>query len=162
LIGCQFVYQALSEAQKNQVLDFWQTSGLVPEREAVSRVNQVACVLSVDQQFAGVITVYPGEFAAPGLVYFFVRMAIVPSLRGHQPLRKYALQTLFHRLKQQYAPQIQGLVFEQENPKLARLGETTEFFQKRGYLYHGKSARGLQLWYVRFDEPRGIFAEACA
>ena len=84
-------------------------------------------------------------------------MFIKKEFRGDNALRTKLMQLNFKELKKKYEKNLHGIVVELENEKLAKLGEKSKYFQQRGYTYHGKSPRGLQLWYVRFDEPNGIF-----
>lgn len=152
-----FVYGHLSPKEKEGVIHLWTRCGVVSLAEAQKRVEQVSTLITCNEKIIGVSTVYVCDFAAPNTPYFYFRMFIEEAFRGSNALRTQVMQVNFHELKKQYGDTIYGLVLELENTKLAHLGEKTDFMRKRGYTYFGKSARGLQLWYVRFDEPKGIF-----
>lgn len=152
-----FVYEHLSQENKLGVIDLWTRCGVLPLAEAQKRVEQVSTLITCKEKIIGVSTVFICDFAAPNNPYFYFRMFIEEAFRGSNALRTQVMQVNFYELKKQYAPHVHGLVLELENTKLAHLGEKTDFMSKRGYSYYGKSARGLQLWYVRFDEPKGIF-----
>lgn len=155
-----FVFRNLADSQKEQVINMWLSCGVLSRQAAEQRVNQVSTMV-FDQQnrLTGVSTVYTADFGAPDNPYFYFRMFITPSARGSNEMRKKVMQMNYSGLKKQYASQVHGLVLELENTKLDALAKNSAYFTKRGYTYHGKSARGLQLWYIRFDEPKGIFAE---
>lgn len=154
-----FVYNNLTYRQKQQIITMWLESGVLSRQVAEQRVDQVSTMIfDQDDQLIGVSTVYAADFCTPNNPYFFFRMFIIPSARGSNLMRTENMQLNFASLKNQHGSQAHGLVLELENPKLAALGTNSTYFSERGYTYQGKSARGLQLWYVRFDEPKGIFA----
>lgn len=154
----QFVYQQLTLAQQQQIIEMWLQSGVLNRETAEQRVKEVS-TLVFDQygELAGVSTVYPADFTSPNNPYFFFRIFIKPSARGSYILLDDVTKVNYANLKKEYANRCHGLVVELENLKFDGLGKRTTYFSKRGYSYQGKSARGLQLWYVRFDEPRGIY-----
>lgn len=155
----EYVYRNISDHHKRQVIDMWLSCGVLTRQVAQQRVEQVSTlVFDRQDQLIGVSTVYAADFCAPDNPYFFFRMFIVPSARGSNLMRTEIMQMNFAQLKASFSSQAHGLVLELENPKLAALGQKSSYFTERGYTYQGKSARGLQLWYVRFDEPKGIFA----
>jgi hypothetical protein len=156
-LDLKFVYKTLSPKQKEGVIEMWTSAGVVPLEEAVKRVEQVSSLILFDEEIVGVSTVYPADLAAQGDTYFFSRMFIKEQYRGSIALRTKVKQLNFYELKKRYEKSVNGLVLELENQKFARLGANTDYMSKRGYTYYGKSVRGLQLWYVRFDEPKGIF-----
>ncbi|MBA3026478.1 MAG: hypothetical protein FP820_08715 [Sulfurimonas sp.] len=156
-LNLKFVYGTLSPTEKESVIHMWTTARVVPLQEAIKRVEQVSSLILYNDEIVGVSTVYTDDLSKVGDTYFFSRMFIKEAYRGSNTLRAKVLQLNFHELKKRYEQQTNGLVLELENIKLARLGENTNYMQKRGYTYYGKSQRGLQLWYVRFDEPKGIF-----
>jgi hypothetical protein len=153
----KFVYQSLNTIEKNAVIALWVGTGVLSQESAVQRVDQVSVLIMHEGKVVGVSTVYPNDFTAPHHLFFFYRMFIEESFRGSNSLRTQVMQLNFHELKKHYGDKVHGIVLELENKKLASLGENTPYMSKRGYTYYGKSPRGLQLWYVRFDEPRGIF-----
>lgn len=156
-LDVRFVYGELSQKEKNDVIKMWTNAGVVAFEEAIRRVEQVSVLVLDDKKIVGVGTSYIDKLPQNGDAYFFFRMFIEPKHRGSNLIRTKVGQLNFHGLKKLYENQINGMVIELENIKLARLGENTDYWIKRGYTYYGKSARGLQLWYVRFDEPKGIF-----
>lgn len=95
----------------------------------------------------------------PNNPYFSLRMFIKTTARGSYPLMEQVTKVNYAQLKKHFARTVHGLVLELENKKLGKLGEQTDYVRKRGYTYYRKSARGLQLWYVRFDDPRGIYSD---
>ncbi|MBU1927631.1 hypothetical protein KKG77_01385 [bacterium] len=153
----KFVYEALSPKEKEGVVRMWTNAHVLSAEEAVRRVEQVSVLILFGDEIVGVSTVYLDHLSEKDNAYFFFRMFIKKEYRGSNVLRTKLMQLNFNELKKRYAQQIKGLVFELENKKLAHLGEHTNYMTKRGYIYHGKSSRGLQLWYVRFDEAKGIF-----
>ena len=153
----EFVYETLSLEQKEEVIAMWLQAGVVSPQEALRRVEQVSCLILFGEKIVGVSTVYKDILSQEMGTYFFGRMFITQAYRGSLEIRKKIMQLNFSQLKQSYATQANGLVLELENKKLAKLGEETAYMYKRGYTFYGKSARGLQLWYVRFATPKGIF-----
>jgi hypothetical protein len=156
-LDIKFVYKALSLKEKESVVKMWTNAGVVAFEEAITRVEQVSVLILFGDEIVGVSTVYLNNLSAEGNVYFFFRMFIKKEYRGNNALRTKLMQLNYYELKKMYKFQVEGLVLELENKKLAHLGEHTNYMSKRGYTYYGKSPRGLQLWYVRFDEARGIF-----
>ena len=156
-IDLKFVYQILSENEKQSVIKLWEESQVVSKNEAIKRVNQVSVLLLHNDNTIGVSTIYPHDFVIPNNPYFFFRMFIKKEFRGDNAIRTKLMQLNFRKLKKKYGNHMHGIVIELENKKLEKLGEKSKYFQQRGYTYQGKSPRGLQLWYVRFDEPKGIF-----
>lgn len=153
----KFVYGNLTEKEKKEIIELWVNSGVLNNTEALKRVEQVSILVYSNDVLIGVSTVYINDFIYPNNPYFFFRMFIQKDFRGSNKLRNEIVTLNFEMLKNNYDKQAHGIVVELENTKLAKLGQKTNYMNKRGYLYHGKSARGLQLWYVRFDDPRGIF-----
>jgi hypothetical protein len=154
-----FVYKKLTDEQKTVIINFWKKNNALPnEQVAQQRVEEVSTLtLNEKSELIGISTVYSQDFTAPNNPYFFLRVFIQKINRDSYNLRTRISQMNFSNLKKLYASQAHGIVIELENTKLKKLGESSQYFQKRGYRYYGKSPRGLQLWYVRFDEPRGIY-----
>lgn len=153
----QFVYKTLSEEQKSTVIQLWTSSGVLSLLDAQSRVNEVSTLIKEEDTIVGVSTVYLKDFIKPNNPYFFFRMFIDQAHRGSNVLRSKILAINFNELKKSYGSKAHGIVVELENQKLSKLGENTDYMQKRGWSYAGKNPAGLQVWYVRFDEPKGIF-----
>lgn len=153
----QFVYQNLSQEQKQGIIKLWTSSGVLPQNEALRRVEQVSTLVLFGSEIVGVSTAYTAELKVLNESYFFIRAFIKEEYRGSLALRTKLMQLNFFELKKSYAQEAKGIVLELENQKLAHLGEHTNYMTKRGYTYAGKSERALQLWYVKFDEPEGIF-----
>lgn len=155
----EFVYQNIGERRRMEIIDLWLNAGALVRQTAEQRVSQVSTMIFDRQDsLVGVSTVYLSDFYIPDNPYFFFRIFIKPSARGSYRLFEEVTKVTFSNLKKNYATQAHGMVIELENRKLEALGANTPYLQKRGYTYHGKSARGFQLWYVRFDEPKGIYA----
>lgn len=152
-----FVFQSLNENQKKEIIDLWIRNGVLNQKQAKERVNQVSIVILDKETIVGVSTIYVQDFIIPNNPYFFFRMFIEEKHRGSNSLRTKVMQLNFQKLKEIYSAKVHGIVLELENEKLAKLGQKTNYMTKRGYTYYGKSPRGLQLWYVRFDDPKGIF-----
>lgn len=157
MIEIRFVYQNLTEEQKKSIIDLWISTGVVSFEEALNRVEQASVLILSENTVVGVSTIYPGVLKEDEQPWFFFRMFIKKEFRGNNSLRTYVMQLNFTQLIRYYGNLIQGVVIELENTKLSHLGEKSDYFNRRGYTYFGKSRRGLQLWYVRFDEPNGIF-----
>lgn len=155
-LSLKFVYQQLSQSQKQEIIGMWTSAGVVPKDEAMKRVEQVSVVLYDVSKIVGVSTVYPA-FLSENNPYFFFRMFILPQYRGSNLLRIEVMQLNFINLKKLFAHQIKGIAVELENQKLAQLGKNTNYMLQRGYTYFGQSARDLQLWFVDFSTPKGIF-----
>jgi hypothetical protein len=153
----KYVYQLLTEEEKRKIINLWVTSGVLSQHQALQRVEQVSCVILSNFEIVGVSTVYIDDFTTPHNPYFFFRMFIKQEYRGSNKLRTQVMQLNFQKLKEFHSKNSHGIAVELENEKLADLGAKTNYMKKRGYTYYGKSARGLQLWYVRFDDPKGIF-----
>lgn len=158
-LSLKFVYQNLSIDEKQNVINLWTQADVLTTEEAKDRLNEVSLLILDKEKIVGVSTVYINDFISPNNRYFFFRMFIKEDHRGSNKLRTQVMQKNFQELKKHYDKQINGLVVELENEKLASLGEKSNYFSKRGYTYYGKSVRGLQLWYVRFDDPKGIFTQ---
>lgn len=156
-LDVKFVYTTLSQKDKEGVIKMWTEARVVSAEEAVRRAKEVSCLILFGEEIVGVSTVYQNDLSPTQKPYFFFRMFIKEAYRGSIALRTEVIQLNFHELKKRYEKQIQGLVLELENKKLAHIGEHTNYMNKRGYTYFDKSARGLQLWYVKFNEPKGIF-----
>ena len=157
-LDLKFVYKALSSQEKESVIALWTSVGVVSYAEALRRVEEVSTLILFENIVIGVSTVYLAKLQPLDKTYFFCRMFVKEEYRGDNGMRKKLLRLNFLKLKESYADVSCGLVLELENQKFARLGEHTNYMTKRGYTYHGKSQRGLQLWYVDFDEPKGIFS----
>ncbi|MBV5320306.1 MAG: hypothetical protein JZU62_01350 [Sulfuricurvum sp.] len=153
----QFVYQNLTEEQKNGVIHMWVSAGVLSLQEAQNRVNQVSVLILSEGQVVGVSTIYPALLNAGEKPWFFLRMFIQETSRGSNRRRTQIMQLNYTELKQRFSEQYQGIALELENVKLAKLSETTDYMSRRGYTYYGKSSRGLGIWEVRFDTPMGIF-----
>jgi hypothetical protein len=156
-LNIKFVYGALSQKEKEGVIKMWINARVVSAEEALRRVEQVSVLILFGDEIVGVSTVYLDHLSEKDNAYFFFRMFIKKEYRGSNALRTKVVQLNFHELKKISQQRTEGLVFELENNKLAKLGEHTNYMSKRGYTYYGKSKRNLQLWYVRFDEAKGIF-----
>lgn len=154
----QFVYQSLTEEQKQEIIRLWVNAGVVNADEAVKRVDQVSVIILSTDKIVGVSTVYPEFLDNDEKPWFFFRMFIEEKNRGSNQLRTQIMQLNFSKLKNVYDAQFQGIVLELENTKLAKLAETTDYMRDRGYSYYGKNSRNLSVWYIRFNEPKGIFA----
>lgn len=152
----KFVYKNLSTQEKQDVINMWINAKVLPENEAIKRVEQVSVIIFNDKNIVGVSTIYPA-FLSENNIYFFFRMFILPQYRGSNLTRTQVMQLNFNQLKEFYSSKIKGIAMELENSKLAHLGKNTNYMQKRGYTYFAQSARDLQLWYVDFDNPKGIF-----
>jgi len=153
----KFVYGNLTIEQENAVISLWIRNGVVALEEAKKRVAQVSTLIVKDRTLIGVSTVYLSDFTAPNNPYFFFRMYIKAEERGSNSIRREVLKTNFSQLKRAFSDTAYGLVAELENKKLSKLGATSHYMQKRGWSYYGKNPIGLQVWFVRFDEPKGIF-----
>lgn len=157
-LNIRYVYQSLSDEDKKKILSLWLSERVMSQEMALNRLNEVSVVIETsDNQIVGVSTVYLQDFISPNNPYFFYRMFIKKEFRGSNLLRTKVMQTNFTSLKSNYSDKIFGIVIELENIKLSKLASSSNYMIKRGYSYYGKSYRGLQLWYVRFDEPKGIF-----
>lgn len=156
----KFVFQKLTEQQKQQIINMWTSERILNKEDAIARVNQVATIAVHKSEIVGVSTIYLNDFTTVNNPYFFLRMFMTKEFRSNRDFRTVSLKLLFKNLKQQYSNHAHGLVIELENQQLARLAAETPYMRRRGFSYFGKSPRGLQLWYVRFDEPRGIFAKS--
>lgn len=154
-LDLKFVYGSLKAEDKQNIINMWLSAGVLSKEEAIKRVEQVSVMIYSDDFVVGVSTVYPA-YLTPNNLYFFFRMFIKQEYRGTN-IKTKVMQLNFHKLKNKFDDKLNGIVVELENEKLARLGEKTNYFSDRGYTYFGKSARNLQLWYVNFDEPKGIF-----
>lgn len=152
----KFVYKNLSTQEKQNIINMWINAGVLPLSEAIKRVEQVSVIIFSDKSIIGVSTIYP-SFLSENNIYFFFRMFILPQYRGSNLTRTQVMQLNFHHLKKLYSFEIKGLAVELENSKLAHLGKNTDYMQKRGYTYFAQSNRDLQLWYVDFNNPNGIF-----
>lgn len=154
-----FVYQSLSDEQKKEIIDFWLENKALPDKSvAEKRVGQVCCVIrDGEDNLVGLSTAFLRDFTAPNNPYFFCRIFIKKENRDEYNLRKSVFQTMYKELKALSAGKAFGLAVVLENISLQKLSASTAFFKKRGYTYHGKSAQGLPMWYIRFDEPKGIF-----
>lgn len=154
-LNVKFVYKLLSPQEKEGVLKLWMDAGVVSYSEAIQRVEQVSTLILFKNEIVGVSTVYLNSLENEK--YFFFRMFIKSEYRGSNTLRTQVMRLNFQELKTRYENQIKGLAVELENTKLAKLAQETQYMSKRGYTFFGKSTRELQLWYVMFDEPKGIF-----
>lgn len=155
----RFVYQNLTEEQKNGVIHMWVSSGVLSLQEAQDRVNQVSVLMLSEEKVVGVSTIYPGLLNAEEKPWFFFRMFIQEKSRGSNRLRTQIMQLNYTELKKRFLEHFQGISLELENVKLAKLSETTDYMTRRGYTYYGKSQRDLGIWVVRFDKPMGIFVK---
>jgi hypothetical protein len=154
-LDLKFVYGNLKEEDKQNIVNMWLSAGVLSKEEAIKRVEQVSVMIYSNDFVVGVSTIYPA-YLTPNNPYFFFRMFIKQEYRGTN-IKIKVMQLNFHKLKNKFDDKLNGIVVELENEKLARLGENTNYFNDKGYTYFGKSARNLQLWYVNFDEPKGIF-----
>ena len=71
-IDLKFVYQTLSEDEKQSVIKLWKESQVVSSDEAINRVNQVSVLLLFDDNIVGVSTIYQHDFIMPNNPYFFL------------------------------------------------------------------------------------------
>ena len=156
-INIEYVYKNLTQKKKQEVVELWTSNVVVSLSEAQRRVDEVSCLIYRNSTLVGVSTVYKNDFNKKNNPYFFYRMFIREDDRGSNALRTAVMRENFLKLKESYSDSVNGLVVELENIKLARLGSKTSYFTKRGWTYSSLSNRGLQLWFVRFDEPKGIF-----
>ncbi len=154
-LDLKFVYGNLKAEDKQNIINMWLSAGVLSKEEAIKRVEQVSVMIYSDDFVVGVSTVYPA-YLTHNNPYFFFRMFIKQEFRGTN-IKTKVMQLNFHKLKNKFDDKLNGIVVELENEKLARLGEKTDYFMDKGYTYFGKSARNLQLWYVNFNEPKGIF-----
>ncbi len=153
----KFVYKNLSIDEKQNVINLWTNAEVLTQDQAKDRLSEVSLLILENEKIIGVSTVYVNDFISPNNQYFFFRMFIDERSRGSNKLRTQVMQKNYLELKKHFSDQVNGIVIELENEKLSKLGETSNYFVKRGYTYYGKSIRGLQLWYVDFAEPKGIF-----
>jgi len=152
-----FVYQKLPDDAKQSIFNFWVKNDALPSVEvALKRLNEV-CVIAVDERndLIGEFTVYIDYI--DNKPYFFTRIFIEREHEGGYILMQEITKLAFSRLKSNYLDKAEGLVLNLENTKFAHLGSKTNYFQKIGYTYHGLSKKGHQLWFVRFDNPQGIY-----
>jgi hypothetical protein len=155
-LNLKFVYGNLKEVDKLNIINMWLSACVLPKEEAIKRVEQVSVLIfNHTNEIVGVSTIYPAYLTSNN-PYFFFRMFIKQEFRGTN-IKTKVMQLNFHKLKNKFDDKLNGIVVELENEKLARLGENSNYMSKRGFTYYGKSARNLQLWYVNFDEPKGIF-----
>ena len=155
-LDLKFVYGNLKEKEKQNILNMWLSAGVLQKEEAIKRVEQVSVIIfNSTNEIVGVSTVYPA-YLTPNNPYFFFRMFIKQEFRGTN-IKIKVMWLNFSELKNKFSNKLNGIVVELENEKLARLGKNTNYMIKKGFIYHGESARNLQLWYVNFDEPKGIF-----
>lgn len=152
----KYVYQNLTAIQKKEIIELWITAKVVEYQEALQRVEQVSTTITFQEKIVGVSTVYLHHLGDRG-IYFFFRMFIKEEFRGSNLVRKKVMQTNFQELKKRFSNKAQGIAVELENQKLASLGKNTHYMQKRGYEYFSQSSKDLQLWYVDFKNPKGIF-----
>lgn len=153
----KFVYNYLTSEEKSKIVDLWTSCKVVSKEEALKRVDQVSVIILNEKEIVGVSTVYINDFTAPDNPYFFYRMFIKEEFRRSYILKDKVVLLNFFELKKIYGDKVNGLVIELENSKFANLGKNTKYFIKKGFTYYGKSPRGLQLWYVRYDDPKGKF-----
>ncbi|APW65131.1 hypothetical protein LPB137_04390 [Poseidonibacter parvus] len=156
-LNLKFVYQSLTKEEKQDILSLWISSGVLSKEQAYKRIEEVSTLILNNNKIVGVSTVYPQYFIRSDSIFFFFRMFIQQEFRGSNSIRKKLMQLNYSELKKRFENKAYGLVVELENKKLDNLGKNTNYMTKRGYTYYGKSPRGLQLWYVMFDEPKGIF-----
>ena len=158
-LDIKFVYHALTAQEKERVIALWINTNILSLVEAKRRVDEVSSLILCEGEVVGVSTVYLAKPYGSEKQYYFGRMFISPEYRGDNSARTRLKQLNFSQLKELHRGDAYGLFLELENQKLAHLGEKTDYMSKRGYTYYGKSQRGLQLWYVDFDNPKGIFKQ---
>ncbi len=154
----KFVYKNLTESEKQKVINLWRSIGVLSEERAKKRVEQVCLIIiNKNDEIVGVSTVYTHYIVEESNLYFFYRMFIKKEYRGSPKIYIKVLQIVYNQLKTHYAQKLNGLIIELENKKIAKLGSESSYMNKLGFTYYGLSSRKLQLWYVRFDDPKGIF-----
>lgn len=158
-MNIEFVYRSLNEDQKNSIINMWLSAGVLDKINAQKRVEEVSCIITDNDTIVGVTTVYPASLSESQL-YFFFRMFILESHRGENQIRTRVMLMNYYQLKKRFGKEIKGIALELENRKLSRLGEKTDYMVRRGYTYFGKSQRGLHVWYISFEAPKGIFLKS--
>ena len=155
----KFVYQNLTIDEKQNVINLWVNSGVLNTEQAKQRVDQVSVLILNDlNEVVGVSTVYQDDFILNDHKYFYLRMFISQPYRGNNALLPRIMQLTFQELKKRFSSNVYGLVIVLENQHFIKLSDETEYFPKKGFSYFGKKEKtNFPIWYVRFDEPRGIF-----
>ncbi len=157
MYNIEFVYQALNEAQKNAVADLWMRNHVLSPAQIQQRLTEVSVLIYHGDLLTGVSTLYIQDLAGPDNPFFFFRMFVDPRYRGSLKLGMETLRLNFNKLADYQHGRAFGLALELENTKLAHMAATTSNMRRLGWSYYAKNPRGLQIWYVRFDEPRGMF-----
>lgn len=145
------VYCTSSIAQRTEAVAFWLAQGALASRaEAERRSHElVFLVRRGDGLLAGVSTVAL-QTGADGRTYYVYRM----FLRGEDrvPWLAQAVTGATHAFLNSYdapEPRPHGMLIVSENPKLMRPG-IRRYLRRRGCVFHGKTARGLDQWLALF------------
>uniref|UniRef100_Q3ASM0 N-acetyltransferase domain-containing protein n=1 Tax=Chlorobium chlorochromatii (strain CaD3) TaxID=340177 RepID=Q3ASM0_CHLCH len=145
------VYLHISDAQRLEVMDLWQTENAITsaaERERRS-YEVVVMVRHVSGAVVGVSTVTV-RTASNGKRYYYYRMFIHSSHRVPYLMRAVTnasrdfLATFRHP-----DGEVESFVVVTENPKLMRQG-MRQLFERHGYTYKGKTSQGLDCWEYSF------------
>jgi len=145
------VYCSTTEAQRREIMQFWERVGAVPdavERERRSH-EVVVMVHNMRGELVGVSTVMV-RMASNGERYYYFRMFIHPQHREARLMRAVGqctrdfLATFCHP-----DGEVRAMVVVTENPKLMRQG-MRQLFERIGYTYNGKTSKGLDCWVFRF------------
>lgn len=146
------VYLRTSPEQRAGAADFWLAQGALRSREegALRALDLVYLVRRSDGTLAGMSTVGT-KTAAAGRSFFVFRMFLREQDRTPYLMREVTNATRdFLRGFDHPQGRFAGMLIVTENRKLMRPG-IKRYFERHGYLYRGKTGRGLDLWLAPFD-----------
>ncbi len=157
-IKLQRVWQSLTEALTQEIVEFWLAQGAVRDREvALQRVTQVVFVArSESGELVAVNTAYQRHHEQLDLSFYYVRAFVAEPARRSQlavvMLRR--LQSFFDELFQMGAlsPAV-GLFLEVENPVIKKF-RNEAIWPTTKFVYVGQNARGDHQRVYYFDDAR--------
>ena len=131
---------------------FWLDQGALASRAAAERrAHQlILLVRRSDGRLAGMSTAGT-ETAGDGRRYYVYRMFLAPEDRVPYLMREVTNESrdLLRASEHPEGPTA-GMLIETENRKLMRPG-IRRYLARHGYVYTGRSRRGLDLWLAPFD-----------
>jgi hypothetical protein len=147
------VYLRPSHSQRASAIRLWLDQGVLRGRvAAIRRAEQlVYLVYRADGALAGMSTAGL-RTGAKGRLWYVYRMFLRPEDRVPYLMRAVtnATRDLLRGFPHPGGP-VAGMLIETENRKLMRPG-IRRYFERHGYVYRGRSRRGLDLWLAPFDQ----------
>lgn len=144
-----FVHGQASPVEQEEAVAFWLAQGAIASREiARQRAGELVYLARRDGVLAGMSTA-ARKTLGDGRTFFLYRMFLAPAHRVPYLMRTMTNATR-DALNATEGKTAAGMLIETENPKLMRPG-VRAYFKRHGYLYRGKTPRGLDLWLAPFE-----------